>query len=344
MRKQGERYIMSLMLVVLLNRTELANAAWYDNVLPHFQYVYETKSVKVASDISQTFSETHAKHALLVWNYFKSVFHNSPGEFVEIYYTKDQVYFEKNILPYAPTLIIQGARVVTYYRDVNHRKWFIIPYTIPDFGTQLHEIGHDFLDIDCPNYWDYYQSPWFREGVGMYYESGSFDQNGNFTVNTPFQSIYSIFMNRYNSGTLIPLRELTSYNDVAFYTTGDIFQHYAQAMMLVYYVMKVHPSLLVQTFNKIETKEIVNNAQLLNDILTTLTMTIDQLDAAYIRYSTGQCWLGDMNCDGQFNIFDLQRLVNCVFGKGSCANGDLNGDGQYNIFDAQQLVNKIFKS
>ena len=54
--------------------------------------------------------------------------------------------------------------------------------------------------------------------------------------------------------------------------------------------------------------------------------------------------VGDMNGDGVLNIFDLQRLVNCVFGKGSCANGDLNSDGKYNIFDVQQLVNKIFKS
>lgn len=55
------------------------------------------------------------------------------------------------------------------------------------------------------------------------------------------------------------------------------------------------------------------------------------------------CQIGDMDCNGAFNIFDMQRLVNCVFGKGSCAKGDLNGDGQYNIFDVQQLVNKIFK-
>ena len=55
------------------------------------------------------------------------------------------------------------------------------------------------------------------------------------------------------------------------------------------------------------------------------------------------CQTGDLDCNGSFNIFDLQRLINCIFSKGSCANGDLNGDGQYNIFDVQQLVNKIFK-
>jgi len=59
---------------------------------------------------------------------------------------------------------------------------------------------------------------------------------------------------------------------------------------------------------------------------------------------TAVCQAGDMDCNGSFNIFDVQRLVNCVFGKGSCSNGDLNNDGKYNIFDVQQLVNKIFDS
>jgi len=53
---------------------------------------------------------------------------------------------------------------------------------------------------------------------------------------------------------------------------------------------------------------------------------------------------GDMDYNNQFNIFDLQRLINCIFGTGNCVNGDLNGDEKNNIFDVQQLVNKIFKS
>lgn len=58
---------------------------------------------------------------------------------------------------------------------------------------------------------------------------------------------------------------------------------------------------------------------------------------------TKTCQPGDLDCNGAFNIYDMQRLINCIFSKGSCANGDLNSDGKYNIFDVQQLVNKIFK-
>ena len=62
-------------------------------------------------------------------------------------------------------------------------------------------------------------------------------------------------------------------------------------------------------------------------------------DDAQVMLSTEP---GDMNGDGQLNIFDLQMLINCIFGSGSCEHGDLNGDGSYNIFDLQQLINKIF--
>ena len=52
---------------------------------------------------------------------------------------------------------------------------------------------------------------------------------------------------------------------------------------------------------------------------------------------------GDMDHNGKFEIFDLQRLINCIFEAGSCTNGDLNNDRQYNVFDMQQLINKIFE-
>ena len=75
---------------------------------------------------------------------------------------------------------------------------------------------------------------------------------------------------------------------------------------------------------------------------TTASTTTTVAAPSYLCAPVIVCEAGDMNCDGLFNIFDLQRLINCIFSKGSCANGDLNGDGQYNIFDVQRLVNKIF--
>jgi hypothetical protein len=55
--------------------------------------------------------------------------------------------------------------------------YFIIPFQTPDFGTQLHEISHIFLQNLHP---DAESFPRLKEGSGMYFESGSFDALGNF--------------------------------------------------------------------------------------------------------------------------------------------------------------------
>ncbi len=50
---------------------------------------------------------------------------------------------------------------------------------------------------------------------------------------------------------------------------------------------------------------------------------------------------GDINSDSEINIFDLQRLINCITSTGSCECCDINKDGEHNIFDLQLLINKI---
>ena len=57
-------------------------------------------------------------------------------------------------------------------------RWFIIPYEIPDFGTQLHEFGHSFLFATV---WgtrsvSYNDIDWFVEGTAMYFEGGVFNE------------------------------------------------------------------------------------------------------------------------------------------------------------------------
>jgi hypothetical protein len=54
--------------------------------------------------------------------------------------------------------------------------------------------------------------------------------------------------------------------------------------------------------------------------------------------------LGDMNCDGIYNVLDVVTLVNCVLanncGDNEC-DSDLNGDGDYNVLDIVTLVNCV---
>ncbi|MBU0569010.1 fibronectin type III domain-containing protein [bacterium] len=57
------------------------------------------------------------------------------------------------------------------------------------------------------------------------------------------------------------------------------------------------------------------------------------------------CALGDINCDGAVNIFDVQILINVITGSETdsdrIALSDLNDDGVVNIFDLQLLINII---
>lgn len=75
---------------------------------------------------------------------------------------------------------------------------------------------------------------------------------------------------------------------------------------------------------------------------STAELNLTTMTPNYVCPIILECAVGDLDCNGQFNILDMQRLFNCIFGNGSCEHGDLNGDGSYNIFDVQQLINKIF--
>ena len=71
-----------------------------------------------------------------------------------------------------------------------------------------------------------------------------------------------------------------------------------------------------------------------------LVVTMDADKLVYATFSV--CGAGDLNCDGAYNVLDLQSLINCIFGTGDCTRADLNNDLSYNILDVQQLINKIF--
>ena len=56
---------------------------------------------------------------------------------------------------------------------------------------------------------------------------------------------------------------------------------------------------------------------------------------------------GDLNNDGEIDIFDVQRLLNHIYGIADLQGaavlaGDINGDGVVDIFDVQRLLNHIY--
>ena len=127
-----------------------------------YPYVHQVANVRVFSDISPTFSEEHAEHLSRVWDFFDALYAENRGAHVDAYYTSDSTVFKK-VVPHCPTIFIPGARALTAcYLD--YPRWFIIPYQIPDLGTQLHEIGHDFALRDMAGLGSRH-SPGSRKGL-----------------------------------------------------------------------------------------------------------------------------------------------------------------------------------
>jgi hypothetical protein len=140
------------------------------------------------SDLGESFNVTHAEHLKRVWNYFNGLYRQNRGTRLDIYYTQNSAVFQK-VVPHCPTTFIPGARNLTAcYLD--YPRWFIIPYQVPDLGTQIHEIGHDFLFATWAGS---EESPWYKEGTAMYFEGGTFRPDGSLLVPGPWSYCTSLF-------------------------------------------------------------------------------------------------------------------------------------------------------
>lgn len=126
---------------------------WLQDLAPDYPYAYQVANVRVLSDISPGLSSEHAEHLKLVWDFFNALYARNRGGWLDVYYTADVAIFHK-VVSHCPTIFIPGARNLTAcYLD--YARWFILPYQTPDFGTQLHEIGHDFLFATWPQSEDF---------------------------------------------------------------------------------------------------------------------------------------------------------------------------------------------
>lgn len=259
-------------------------AATYLDYKAHFPFRVASGRFIVASDISMAFSQQHLDHLLKVWQYFSAVYARTPGQYTEMYYTRDLNGLYSRILQTCPTIVIPGGRNLTACFDSADGVyiWFVVPYTEPDFGTQLHEVGHTFLYFTQFNSANW---PWFNEGISMYWESGSFSAAGTFSVERPLPYLTSNFRRVANANALVPLDTLLQMTRDQFYGDSDPARVYSQAGMVLYYLFKQYPSVAQGLIEQINSSQLSTNAAVINYILQQTGLTAGQLEANVRQYA-----------------------------------------------------------
>ena len=256
---------------------------WLQVLAADYPHVYQVANVRVFSDISPTFSREHAEHLKRVYDFFNGLYAKNAGDYYDVYYTTDPATFLK-LNPHCRAEIAVDARTVSAcYLD--YPRWFIIPYQIPDFGTQLHEIGHDFHGRTWPlSYFGDPPSLWFVEGTAMYWDGGVFTDEGSLTVPVPAPYCTNEFQRADQEGTLIPLGELINLGD-AFYL--DPRETYAPPCMLFNYLEHHEPGVLYAVIDRINSEQIVTNDQLVAALLELTGKSVSELEEVYLSFSRG---------------------------------------------------------
>jgi len=251
---------------------------WLQDLAPDYPYAYQVANVRVFSDISPGFSSEHAEHLKLVWDFFNALYARNRGGWLDIYYTTDAETFQK-VVRHCPTIFIPGARNLTAcYLD--YPRWFILPYQIPDFGTQLHEIGHDFLFATWPQSEDF---PWFKEGTAMYLEGGIFMPGGPLEVPEPHSYCTTLFQKYDQQSALIPLYELVHLPKADF--LADAERSYSQSCILFNYLQGHESEVLERLIEGINSGAITSNDQLIELLLVSTEKSMEEIEESYEVYA-----------------------------------------------------------
>ena len=251
-------------------------------LVSHYPYVHRVGNVRVFSDISAEFSREHAEHAWNVWAFFDDLYAANRGDYLDAYYTTDLGTFLR-LRPHCRAdlwhqySLTNDTRVVTAcYLD--YPRSFIIPYQTPDFGTQLHEFGHDFLFAVWPA-WDDYK--WFIEGTAQYFEGGVFSDT--LRVPKPIGYCSDLFDQWDQQDRLIPLGELLRLDGAAY--LADNHRTYPLSCMLFHYLERHHPGVLYSLIEQINSRQITTNDRLIDLMLELTGMSVSELEETYTNYA-----------------------------------------------------------
>ena len=257
--------------------------AWLRTLSSDYPYAHQVANVRVFSDISPTFSREHAEHLKRVWEFFHALYGTKNGDWMDVYYTSDPTVYMKAAICATHAATVHTETRNTAWCPLDYVRWFMIPYQIPDFGTQLHEIGHGFLYARWPQAWgDSFPSLWLVEGTAMYWEGGVFTDDGSLRVSTPLNKRYCANGFPDPGPRLIPLADLLRLGE-AFYP--DPRPTYPQSCMLFAYLEKRAPGVLYALIYRINSGQIVSNDQLITALLDLTGKSISELEEAYQSYA-----------------------------------------------------------
>lgn len=126
--------------------------------------------------------------------------------------------------------------------------------------------------------------PWIMEGSGMYFESGDWDGSGNLVVTEPVPWYHDYFLEHLSANRLINLNTLLHMSRSTFYN-ADQTKTYSQSMMLFFFLMKRHPGTMDALFDRLNNETITTNDGVLSFLLSSLSMSMSDLEDAYIDYA-----------------------------------------------------------
>jgi enamine deaminase RidA (YjgF/YER057c/UK114 family) len=264
------------------------------DVYTHFPFAYVSGPVALYSDISPAFSQQNGAGLTLVWNYFSKLFRKSYGGHAVVYYTSDQNLYALAYGFCNPNGTPPGTQNTSYSAACNDPasgiQALVMMPTFPlDTERLQDEIGHQFLYATYPQSFAY---PWVYEGLGLYWEAGTFDSSGNLVVQSPgtYLAVYEAAKAR---GSTVSLDALVHMSEATFYsglysrsnqlTTSEV--HFAQADAFMYYLFKKFPNVMAGLIKQWNSGTIATNDGTITYITTQTGMTLAQLDAACSAYA-----------------------------------------------------------
>jgi hypothetical protein len=204
-----------------------------------------------ASDISTAFTGTQQPMLDRV-NAAVTARMPDPGTPLDFYYTSDAALLKTHAARIAGLTAQQTAEVTNLVQYFDGSRVASFAYIEPNTSPQrmaLHDVAESSFDSTVlrgtPNI-DPRIFGWLREGLGLWFESGSFDASGAFSVTQLRPELLAQFKSGYSEQTAaVGVLKTMNYDQLI----GTLA--YPSSMVLVHYLKTMHAAKLVQLLDEL---------------------------------------------------------------------------------------------